>query len=42
MRAQGAVFREFFMELLGDGIFNSDGHIWRTQRKIASVMVSLH
>ena len=24
------------MELLGDGIFNADGHLWYEQRKTAS------
>lgn len=30
------MFQEIFQSLLGDGIFNTDGELWRKQRKIAS------
>lgn len=33
---KGRTFHENMEELLGDGIFNSDGEIWRQQRKTAS------
>jgi cytochrome P450 len=33
---KGEVFQEIFQSLLGDGIFNTDGELWRKQRKIAS------
>ncbi|GAB4840497.1 hypothetical protein Ancab_021266 [Ancistrocladus abbreviatus] len=33
---KGKFFRESFRELLGDGIFNADGDIWREQRRLAS------
>lgn len=38
--SEGARFRSIFAEFLGDGIFNSDGEQWRSQRKIASHMFS--
>ncbi|KAI5081953.1 hypothetical protein GOP47_0001696 [Adiantum capillus-veneris] len=33
---KGQAFHENMEELLGDGIFNSDGDVWRQQRKTAS------
>lgn len=33
---KGKVFRSIMEELLGDGIFNADGELWKTQRKTAS------
>eukprot|EP00005_Dracoamoeba_jomungandri_P004934 CAMPEP_0174254330 /NCGR_PEP_ID=MMETSP0439-20130205/3674_1 /TAXON_ID=0 /ORGANISM="Stereomyxa ramosa, Strain Chinc5" /LENGTH=338 /DNA_ID=CAMNT_0015335865 /DNA_START=189 /DNA_END=1202 /DNA_ORIENTATION=+ len=33
---QGPDRKEIFQELLGDGIFNADGEIWKQQRKTAS------
>ncbi|KAI8810653.1 cytochrome P450 [Cladochytrium replicatum] len=33
---KGADFRDRFHDVLGNGIFNSDGEQWRKQRKIAS------
>ncbi|KAL9226380.1 hypothetical protein vseg_002201 [Gypsophila vaccaria] len=33
---KGKYYRERFMELLGDGIFNSDDEKWREQRRIAT------
>ncbi|CBI24223.3 unnamed protein product, partial [Vitis vinifera] len=33
---KGSRFHDFFHELLGDGIFNVDGHLWTVQRKISS------
>ena len=30
---KGSTFREHFQELLGDGIFNTDGALWREQRQ---------
>ncbi|KAB1226633.1 Cytochrome P450 94A1 [Morella rubra] len=33
---KGSNFSYFLTELLGDGIFNVDGHLWTFQRKIAS------
>jgi cytochrome P450 len=35
---KGPVFHENFADLLGDGIFNADGHTWQIQRKTASHM----
>lgn len=35
---KGAVFRDPFTDLLGDGIFNVDGELWHKQRKISSKM----
>ena len=32
---KGAVFRDCFSALLGQGIFAADGDVWRQQRKIA-------
>eukprot|EP01134_Creolimax_fragrantissima_P006314 CFRG6314T1 len=37
---KGPRFREVFTELLGNGIFNSDGPAWAMQRKVASHMFS--
>ncbi|KAI3959348.1 hypothetical protein MKW98_018938 [Papaver atlanticum] len=34
---KGEAFHTYMEELLGDGIFNSDGEIWRQQRKISSL-----
>ena len=33
---QGDVYRSYMDVLLGDGIFNADGELWRRQRKTAS------
>ncbi|ODQ53507.1 putative P450 oxidoreductase [Saitoella complicata NRRL Y-17804] len=33
---KGCVFNSNLKALLGDGIFNVDGHAWKTQRKVAS------
>ncbi|GAV62092.1 p450 domain-containing protein [Cephalotus follicularis] len=33
---KGSRFSDVLQELLGDGIFNVDGHLWTLQRKIAS------
>ncbi|OEL24572.1 Cytochrome P450 86B1 [Dichanthelium oligosanthes] len=33
---KGPYFRERFVELLGDGIFNADGGAWRAQRRAAT------
>ncbi|KAJ7960570.1 putative Cytochrome P450 [Quillaja saponaria] len=33
---KGSRFHNVLCELLGDGIFNVDGHLWTVQRKIAS------
>ncbi|KAH6779225.1 cytochrome P450 [Perilla frutescens var. hirtella] len=33
---RGSRSRALLQDFLGDGIFNSDGELWRTQRKIAS------
>ncbi|GAB4829292.1 hypothetical protein Ancab_018960 [Ancistrocladus abbreviatus] len=33
---KGKYYRERFGDLLGDGIFNADGDIWRDQRRIAT------
>merc|ERR1712232_509937 len=35
---KGDAFRKPFTDLLGDGIFNVDGHLWYHQRKISSRM----
>jgi fatty acid omega-hydroxylase len=37
---KGSWFRERLSDLLGDGIFNVDGHKWKAQRKTASWMFS--
>ncbi|KAI3939016.1 hypothetical protein MKW92_044864, partial [Papaver armeniacum] len=34
---KGEAFHTYMEELLGDGIFNSDGEMWRQQRKITSL-----
>uniref|UniRef100_A0A0D9VHU4 Cytochrome P450 n=1 Tax=Leersia perrieri TaxID=77586 RepID=A0A0D9VHU4_9ORYZ len=34
---KGPYFRERFVELLGEGIFNADGETWREQRRAATV-----
>ncbi|XP_026452336.1 cytochrome P450 704B1-like [Papaver somniferum] len=34
---KGEAFRAHMEELLGDGIFNSDGEMWKQQRKISSL-----
>ncbi|KAJ4835207.1 hypothetical protein Tsubulata_026379 [Turnera subulata] len=36
---QGRDFKEFF-DVLGDGIFNSDSDMWKTQRKLAHQLMS--
>ncbi|BFZ60673.1 hypothetical protein YB2330_001715 [Saitoella coloradoensis] len=33
---KGLVFNSNLKALLGDGIFNVDGHVWKRQRKVAS------
>ena len=33
---KGPRFRSILHDFLGDGIFNSDGHLWKVQRKTAS------
>ncbi|KAF0929419.1 hypothetical protein E2562_021432 [Oryza meyeriana var. granulata] len=33
---KGPYYRERFVELLGDGIFNADGEVWRAQRRAAT------
>eukprot|EP01120_Amphizonella_sp_Union-15-10_P001665 TRINITY_DN11816_c0_g1_i1.p1 TRINITY_DN11816_c0_g1~~TRINITY_DN11816_c0_g1_i1.p1 ORF type:complete len:470 (+),score=66.38 TRINITY_DN11816_c0_g1_i1:57-1466(+) len=33
---KGASFRKMFNDLLGDGIFNTNGDSWKSQRKVAS------
>ena len=33
---KGPQWRTAFMDLLGTGIFNADGHAWRKQRKVSS------
>lgn len=33
---KGDHFSSMLHDLLGDGIFNSDGEAWRVQRKVAS------
>ena len=38
---KGRLQREIFQDLLGDGIFNQDGELWRHHRKIASHKFSL-
>jgi len=38
---KGAPFRERFHDVLGEGIFNSDGPSWKSQRKTASLMFSV-
>lgn len=40
---KGHLFRNRFSKLLGDnGIFVADGHAWKTQRKMASHIFSVH
>ncbi|KAI3944278.1 hypothetical protein MKW98_016508 [Papaver atlanticum] len=34
---KGEAFHTYLEELLGDGIFNSDGEMWKQQRKISSL-----
>uniref|UniRef100_A0ACD5YW16 Uncharacterized protein n=1 Tax=Avena sativa TaxID=4498 RepID=A0ACD5YW16_AVESA len=34
---KGPYYRERFAELLGDGIFNADGEVWRAQRRAATL-----
>ncbi|BBM97362.1 protein MpCYP704-like1 [Marchantia polymorpha subsp. ruderalis] len=38
---KGEVFQDRMQILLGDGIFNTDGEMWRTQRKTAAAEFSL-
>lgn len=38
---KGAAVRDRLFELLGDGIFSSDGEIWRKHRKVGSKMFSM-
>ena len=38
---KGYLQREIFQDLLGDGIFNQDGELWKQHRKIASYKFSL-
>ncbi|KAL5207232.1 hypothetical protein ABZP36_031667 [Zizania latifolia] len=33
---KGPYYRERFVDLLGEGIFNADGEVWRTQRRAAT------
>ncbi|KAL8142442.1 hypothetical protein V2J09_015474 [Rumex salicifolius] len=33
---KGSYYRERFADLLGDGIFNADGDIWKEQRRLAT------
>ncbi|KAF6157516.1 hypothetical protein GIB67_004454 [Kingdonia uniflora] len=33
---KGKYYRERFSDLLGDGIFNADGDLWKEQRRVAS------
>jgi cytochrome P450 len=35
---KGSAFRDPFTDLLGNGIFNVDGHLWNHQRKVSSKM----
>jgi len=37
---KGSIIHDCFEELLGDGIFNTDGDNWRQQRKVASHLFS--
>lgn len=37
---KGKVWRSFFREILGNGIFNADGEIWASHRKIAAKLFS--
>ena len=39
---KGDEFRRRFADLLGYGIFNSDGHVWKSQRKMASHIFSVY
>lgn len=40
---KGLQFKRRFADLLGqNGIFNSDGHVWKAQRKTASHIFSVH
>ena len=36
MQWKGELYRSYMDVLLGDGIFNADGEMWRKQRKTAS------
>lgn len=37
LHVQGEVYHSYMEVLLGDGIFNADGELWRKQRKTASL-----
>jgi cytochrome P450 len=37
---KGKVWRSFFREILGNGIFNADGELWASHRKIAAKLFS--
>ncbi|ETS62942.1 hypothetical protein PaG_02711 [Moesziomyces aphidis] len=40
---KGLEFKKRFLDLLGqNGIFNSDGHVWKAQRKMASHIFSVY
>lgn len=36
LKLKGTAYHSYMDVLLGDGIFNSDGELWRKQRKTAS------
>lgn len=36
---KGKDFSHIFHDLLGHGIFNADGHLWQTQRKVTSLQL---
>ncbi len=38
---KGPDFHETFFDMLGNGILNSDGDSWKSQRKLASHMFSI-
>eukprot|EP01130_Rhizamoeba_saxonica_P016220 TRINITY_DN7456_c0_g1_i1.p1 TRINITY_DN7456_c0_g1~~TRINITY_DN7456_c0_g1_i1.p1 ORF type:complete len:358 (-),score=41.01 TRINITY_DN7456_c0_g1_i1:40-1113(-) len=38
---KGSIMKEAFQPVLGDGIFNADGNLWRPQRKIYSHMFKI-
>lgn len=38
---KGPQWKQCFQELLGDGIFNADGDLWRQQRKTASFLFTM-
>ena len=38
---KGPISKEIFQELLGDGIFNADGMLWKHQRKTASNLFTM-